>query len=227
MKTRVYTLEDDENIRELIRWSLTTSGFEVEGFETGAAFLKAVEQSPCDLALIDVMLPDTSGLDVLAALRENPRLRELPVILVTARSSELDKVQGLTVGADDYITKPFGIMELTARIKALLRRTRGETRQEILHYRGYTIDTSSREVSLGERKIALTYKEFELLCYLVENRGRVLTREMILDRVWGYDFPGETRTVDMHIKTLRQKLGPDAENAIVTVRSVGYKLESE
>lgn len=219
----IYCVEDDENIRELVLYALSSSGYAGQGFPEGESFLRAVEHSPPDLALLDIMLPGQSGLDILRCLREEPATARLPVIMLTAKTSEYDRVKGLDSGADDYISKPFGVMELLSRIRAVLRRVEKAPAASLLTAGRLTVDPARRTVTDGDRAIALTFKEFELLACLLRNRGLVLTREKLMELVWGFDFEGESRTVDMHIKSLRQKLGPLGE-LIQTVRGVGYKL---
>lgn len=219
----IYCVEDDENIRELVLYALSSSGYAGQGFPEGESFLRAVEHSPPDLALLDIMLPGQSGLDILRCLREMPATARLPVIMLTAKTSEYDRVKGLDSGADDYISKPFGVMELLSRIRAVLRRVEKAPAASLLTAGRLTVDPARRTVTDGDRAIALTFKEFELLACLLRNRGLVLTREKLMELVWGFDFEGESRTVDMHIKSLRQKLGPLGE-LIQTVRGVGYKL---
>ncbi len=219
----IYCVEDDENIRELVLYALSSSGYAGQGFPEGESFLRAVEHSPPDLALLDIMLPGQSGLDILRCLREEPATARLPVIMLTAKTSEYDRVKGLDSGADDYISKPFGVMELLSRIRAVLRRVEKAPAASLLTAGSLTVDPARRTVTDGDRAIALTFKEFELLACLLRNRGLVLTREKLMELVWGFDFEGESRTVDMHIKSLRQKLGPLGE-LIQTVRGVGYKL---
>lgn len=219
----IYCVEDDENIRELVLYALSSSGYAGQGFPEGESFLRTVEHSPPDLALLDIMLPGQSGLDILRCLREEPATARLPVIMLTAKTSEYDRVKGLDSGADDYISKPFGVMELLSRIRAVLRRVEKAPAASLLTAGSLTVDPARRTVTDGDRAIALTFKEFELLACLLRNRELVLTREKLMELVWGFDFEGESRTVDMHIKSLRQKLGPLGE-LIQTVRGVGYKL---
>ncbi len=217
----VYYVEDDENIRNLVLYSLTSAGYEAQGFDCGEAFWRAFSQRRPDLVLLDIMLPGQDGVECLRRLRE--RERKIPVMMLTARSSEYDKVLGLDAGADDYLTKPFGVMELLSRVRALLRRAGCEGENAALSAGALSLDPARRVVTCGGRPVALTFKEFELLHYLLRNRSLVLSREKIMDAVWGVDYPGESRTVDMHIKSLRQKLGPCGE-CIVTVRGAGYKI---
>ncbi|MHC1695015.1 MAG: response regulator transcription factor [Eubacteriales bacterium] len=221
----VYIVEDDDNIREMECYALKNSGYEVAGFENGSGLLEACEKILPSIILLDIMLPDRDGLSILKSLRSSERTKRLPVILVTAKGSELDKVKGLDMGADDYISKPFSIMELISRVKALLRRAESEP-QQVLECAGIRIDDARHNVTAGGEECALTFKEYELLKLLMSNRGVVMGREKIMDRIWGFDYEGESRTVDMHIKTLRQKLGT-CGSAIKTVRGVGYKIEDE
>lgn len=217
----IYIVEDDENIREMESYALRNSGYEVVGFSCGEELFEALDNIP-ELILLDIMLPGDDGLAILKKLRASERTSHTPIILVTAKTTELDKVRGLDMGADDYISKPFGIMELVSRVKALLRRS-GQQNALILSYESIRLDDFSRSVTVGGEPVELTFKEYELLKYLMSNINHVMPREKILADVWGFDYEGESRTVDMHIKTLRQKLGV-AGGAIKTVRSVGYKL---
>ena len=223
---KIFILEDDENIREIVIYALRSAGFEAAGFETGTEFFREIEKNPDapDLLLLDIMLPEEDGLTILKKLRRGTLYKTLPIIMLTAKGSEFDKVKGLDMGADDYIAKPFGIMELISRINALLRRCGDQTQRTAkLAYKNITIDQARRTVLADGKKITLTFKEYELLHLLLLNAGIVLSREKIMEAVWGYDYEGESRTVNMHIKTLRQKLGAAGEH-IKTVRSVGYKL---
>ena len=217
MALRIAVVEDDPSIRTMLEYYFKSMGHEVLAFESGEDFFAAAPV--VDLALLDGMLPGMDGLDIVRRLRSEEATAKMPIIMLTARQTEMDKVTALDLGADDYIAKPFGVMELQARVNAVMRRV-GE-RDPVLCYRDLVIDPAGRTVTRGGEDIALTYKEFELLCLLVRRRGTVLTRDEILAAVWNYDFTGETRTVDMHIKALRQKLG---EGYITTVRSVGYKM---
>ena len=212
------------NIREIERYALKNSGYEVEEFECGADFFKRLEHKIPALILLDIMLPNEDGLDILTKIRSNKDTARVPIIMVTAKTSELDKVKGLDLGADDYISKPFGIMELISRVKALLRRTSDLKEETKISYKEITIDNDKHAVLVNEELCELTFKEFELLKYLVINKGIVLSRDKIMNQVWGFDYEGESRTVDMHIKTLRQKLG-EAGSCIKTVRNVGYMVE--
>lgn len=221
MPDLITIIEDDESIREMLRYYFHSVGYGVEDFESGEDYFQAVHDVQPDLYILDIMLPGMDGLEILRRLRGAPDTAHIPVIMLTARTAELDRVKGLEQGADDYVVKPFGIMELQARVKAVLRRTGRPQTPAILKYDGLEIDHAAREVRRDGIPVELTYKEFELLKLLCENRGTVLTRDDILHAVWDYDFAGETRTVDMHVKTLRQKLG---EGYIQTVRGVGYKM---
>jgi len=218
----IYAVEDDKNILEIEMFALKNSGYQVDGFECAGDFYKKLEERLPDLILLDVMLPDEDGLEIVKKLRKRPDTKKLPVIMVTAKSTEIDKVKGLDLGADDYLTKPFGVMELIARVKAMLRRTMEE--EKFLSLGDIFLDDEKHTVYVKDVPCALTFKEYELLKLLLHNAGIVVTREIILERVWGIDFEGESRTLDMHIRTLRQKLG-EAGAMIRTVRNVGYMIE--
>ena len=220
----IYIVEDDKNISEIESYALKNSGYLVDTFENAKTFWSRVQDRKPDLVLLDVMLPDSDGIEVLKKMRRNPDTRRVPVIMVTAKSSEIDKVKGLDNGADDYITKPFGIMELISRVKAIRRRINQDEEEKQLVFQNITLDCEKRQVALDGENCELTYKEFELLKLFLQNAGIVMTRETIMEKVWGIDFEGESRTLDMHIKTLRQKLG-DAGKHIKTVRNVGYRIE--
>lgn len=219
----IYIVEDDVNIREIETIALKNSGYTVQAFETAKEFYKKTEEHVPDLVLLDVMLPDESGYDIVKKIRKNPATKKLPVIMVTAKTQEIDMIKGLDDGADDYIKKPFSIMELISRVKALLRRTASEDSKHLV-LDELRIDHERHAVHVGEKAVELTFKEYELLRLLVSNVGVVMSRENIMIHVWGTDFEGESRTVDMHIKTLRQKLG-DMGARIKTVRNVGYVIE--
>lgn len=222
----IYVVEDDKNIREIETFALTNTGYEVEGFEFAKDFYQKLDQKCPDLILLDVMLPDEDGLEVVKKLRNRVDTKATPILMVTAKSSELDKVKGLDLGADDYMTKPFGIMELISRVKALLRRSAPqENKDRMLSLGNVVLDREKRVVYVSGEICELTFKEYELLKLLMSNAGIVTTRDVILDRVWGTDFEGESRTLDMHIKTLRQKL-KDAGSMIKTVRNVGYIMSA-
>ncbi len=221
----IYLLEDDESIRKLVIYTLERSGYSADGFDRPSSFWRAMERGQPELLLLDIMLPEESGLSVLEKLRAAPARRNLPVIMMTAKDTEFDRVIGLDTGADDYITKPFGMMELLARIRAVLRRT-GTAPAAEYRLDGLAVSPEKHRVLLEGKDVVLTNKEFDLLCLLLENAGRVLTRDRIMDRVWNSDFNGENRTVDVHIRSLRSKLGPVGRR-IETVRGVGYKLTAE
>ena len=222
MARAIAVVEDDESIREMLRYYFQSVGYAVRAYESGEALFAGEEgQSLPALYILDIMLPGMDGLEILRRLREGRDTADVPVIMLTARTAEMDRVAGLENGADDYVVKPFGIMELQARVKALLRRTGRPRTESVLTCGDLEIDPAAREVRKNGVPVELTYKEFELLRLLCAHRGMVLTRDDILQAVWDYDFAGETRTVDMHVKTLRQKLG---EGYIQTVRGVGYKM---
>ena len=221
MAETIVIIEDDESIREMLRYYFRSVGYEVACFESGEEYFEKGGDYKPSLFILDIMLPGMDGLEILRRVRTDARLEDTPVLMLTARTSEMDKVKGLETGADDYVVKPFGIMELQARVKALLRRTGRPRTESVLTCGDLEIDPAAREVRKNGVPVELTYKEFELLRLLCAHRGMVLTRDDILQAVWDYDFAGETRTVDMHVKTLRQKLG---EGYIQTVRGVGYKM---
>lgn len=223
----IYCVEDDEGIRELITLALNTADFEVEGFEEGSGLYAGLKKKIPDLILLDLMLPKTDGMTILKELKKDLNYCQVPVIILTAKSMELDKVRGLEAGADDFITKPFGVMELIARVKAVLRRSgKAASENSVMKYGSLILDYNKRTVFYKDNSINLTYKEFELLHYLMLNKDIVLSRDKILSEVWGYDYEGETRTVDMHIKTIRQKLdSAGCHNYVATVRSAGYKFQ--
>jgi len=221
----IYIVEDDRNIQEIELFAIRNSGFEAAGFETAQGFWRAMEEKLPELILLDIMLPDEDGISILRRLRARSETKRIPVMLVTAKGSEIDKVKGLDAGADDYIAKPFGVMELIARVKALLRRS-GAQEDSRLVCGTVTLDSERRMVYVEKRPVELTYKEFELLRLLMKNRGIVVSREVIMDRVWESSFEGESRTIDVHVRTLRQKLG-DAGALIRTIRNVGYLIESQ
>ena len=220
----VYIVEDDINIREIERYALKNSGFEVEEFENGADFFKRLENHTPSLVILDIMLPDEDGMSILGKIRSDKKTAKIPVIMVTAKATELDKVKGLDSGADDYITKPFGVMELISRVKALLRRTNEVTVETQIKYGDILIDNDKHALTVCGNPCELTYKEYELLKYLIKNKGIVVSRDKLLCKVWGFEYEGETRTVDAHVKTLRQKLG-GAGSCIKTIRNVGYMVE--
>ncbi len=219
----IYCVEDDHAIRDLMVYTLQASGFEAQGFESDADFWPAMKAKLPELVILDIMLPGEDGLTILQQMRTSPVTAEIPIIMATARDSEYDKVIGLDSGADDYLSKPFGMMEMVSRIRAVLRRT-GSRRPVILTYGTISLDEGKHTVSVDHRHVSLTLKEFELLKLFMEHPGQVFTRDMILSAIWGMDFAGETRTVDVHIGTLRTKL-ENAGDYIQTVRGVGYKME--
>ena len=224
----IYIVEDDAEIRELEVYALKSSGFESKAFESGKALDEEVKEMVPDLFILDIMLPGEDGLSILKRLRAQENTKNIPIIMITAKSSELDKVKGLDLGADDYIAKPFGILEFVSRIRALLRRSGNmkaepvESRQITLE--GIVIDEGTRVVTVSGEPVDLTYKEYELLKLLLSHPGLVYSRQQILEKIWGIDFKMDTRTVDMHVKTLRQKLG-EQSSVIQTVRNVGYKAQ--
>jgi two-component system alkaline phosphatase synthesis response regulator PhoP len=221
----IYCVEDDGNIRDLIVYTLNATGFLAKGFSEPKSFYEALEEKLPELVILDIMLPEEDGLKILGKLKGHSKTKNIPVIIITAKTAEYDKVIGLDSGADDYITKPIAMMEFISRVKAVLRRVNKESSDKnILKMNDIVINLEKHEVTVNNEEVLLTYKEFELLRYLVENKGIVLTRDRLLETLWGYDFGGETRTVDVHIRTLRQKLG-ESGNAIKTVRGMGYKIE--
>ena len=221
----IFCVEDDSNIRELVVYTLETTGFKARGFEDGKEFLEALALETPELVLMDIMLPGEDGIELLKRLKASPKTRDIPVIMVTAKGAEYEKVKGLDLGADDYVTKPFGMMELISRIKAVLRRSQKSSNelQDIIKVGDIEIDTKKHEVTASGEIVNLTLKEYELLKRLMKNSNIVMTRDLLLEEIWGYDFDGETRTVDVHVRTLRQKLGKSGER-IETVRGVGYRM---
>ena len=219
----IYIVEDDENIREIEEFALENAGFSVNSFSDAASFFASLERKLPDLVLLDIMLPDENGNDILTNIRASEITQNIPVIMVTAKTTELDLARGLEIGADDYIKKPFSVVELTSRVKALLRRTSSDGKQ-IIRIDELVLDDGKHTVSLGDSPVELTFKEFELLKYLLMNRGLVLKRAQIMDKIWGMDYELESRTLDMHIKSLRAKLR-NYGGRILTVRNVGYKFE--
>lgn len=224
----IYCVEDDAGIREIVIYSLENTGTAARGFENGKELFEALSSAALpDLILLDIMLPGEDGVSILKKLRRNPETEKIPVILLTAKNTEYDKVVGLDSGADDYVTKPFGIMELISRIKAVLRRSgnsyESSPKSDVYIIGDVVLDTKRHTVTVGGSYVELTFKEFELLKLLMRNEGNVITRDILLEQIWGYDFDGETRTIDVHIRTLRQKLGHGGE-IIKTVRGVGYRI---
>lgn len=218
----IYIVEDDASIREIESYALQNVGYEVKVFASGEEFYEEVAKCLPDLVILDIMLPGEDGIEIISKLRKSDNTKDLPIMLITAKSMEMDKVKGLDAGADDYMTKPFGVMELISRVKALLRRVPAK-KDELMSYEGILLDDKKRQVLADNTPCELTYKEYELLKLLLVNKGIVLSREKIMEQVWGFDYEGESRTVDMHIKTLRQKLGNCGES-IKTIRNVGYKI---
>lgn len=221
----IWCVDDEGTIRDIEVYTLNQTGFEAKGFADGASMLAALKTETPELIVLDIMLPGTDGVELLKTLRANAAWRDIPVIMATAKGTEMDKIQSLDIGADDYLVKPFGMMEMVSRIKAVLRRCGGAGRAEALSFGEINLNDGARTVSVGGAAVNLTFKEFEILKLFMKNPGVVLSRERLLSEVWGVDYLGESRTVDMHIKTLRQKLGR-AGALIETVINVGYRLGS-
>ena len=221
----IFCVEDDANIRKLVVYTLESTGFKAEGFEDGKSFFEALQTEMPELVILDIMLPGMDGMEILSRLKKDARTKDIPVVMATAKGAEYDKVQGLDAGADDYITKPFGMLELVARVKAVLRRSQKSDngKKDIIEIKGISINLKKHEVLAGGHEVILTFKEYELLKRLMQNPNVVLTRDNLLAEIWGYDFDGETRTVDVHVRTLRQKLGEYGDR-IETVRGVGYRV---
>lgn len=222
----IYCVEDDGGIRDLMIYALTSAGFEAKGFERGAGLFEALKTEPPELIMLDIMLPGEDGIEILKKLRQNPKTAEIPIIMATAKGSEYDKVIGLDLGADDYLAKPFGMMEMVSRVRAVLRRTGKKEQEKILMLGGICLNTAEHTVNADGERVILTLKEYDLLRKFMENPGIVFTRDQLLLSVWGSDFYGETRTVDVHIGTLRTKLG-GCGSLIETVRGVGYRMEAK
>ncbi len=220
----IWCVDDDNTIRDIEVYALTQTGFEAKGFADGISMLKALKSEKPELIVLDIMLPDKDGVAVLKEIRSNPDTRKLPVIMATAKGTEMDKIQGLDTGADDYLVKPFGVLEMISRIKAVLRRCEPQEKEVLLTIGEITLSDKEHLVTVGGEKVALTFKEFEILKLFMSHPGIVFSRDKLLSQVWGVDYLGESRTVDMHIKTLRQKLGA-AGALIETVIGVGYKME--
>lgn len=220
----IYIVEDDQNIREIESFALKNSGYTIMNFECAKDFYHQLAEKVPDCILLDIMLPDEDGLEILKKIRSIPDTRKVPIMMITAKTAELDKVKGLDLGADDYITKPFGIMELISRVKALLRRSMNMEDEKFLSAGDIFLDGEKHMVYVKDEPIDLTFKEYELLKLLIQNQGIVMSRDVIMERIWGIDFEGESRTLDVHIKTLRQKL-KNAGTLIKTVRNVGYMIE--
>ena len=221
----IYCVEDDESIREIELYALRSAGFEALGFPDGESFFAALRQKAPALVILDVMLPGTDGVAILGTLRHNAVSRDIPVIMATAKGAEYDKVQSLDLGADDYLVKPFGMMEMLSRVKAVLRRSARGFSRDTLSCGGVELNTKEHRATLDGETMELTLKEYELLRLFMTNPGTVFTRDMLLCGIWGMDYDGETRTVDVHIRTLRQKLGRESA-MIATVRGVGYRMEA-
>lgn len=226
MAQHIYVIEDDENIRTLIKIALQSSGYTVSDFESAEEALEHMKTEKPDLAVFDIMLPQMDGLTAVKKIRSIPSVCDLPIMMLTAKDTEIDKVVGLDGGADDYMTKPFGILELTARIRSLFRRVtpKQSPSSQILQVRDLTINTDTREVQKNGQTLEFTYKEYELLLYLIQNHHKVISRDELLDKIWGVNFVSETRTLDMHIRTLRQKLDDVDNSYIKTMRGVGYRF---
>jgi len=221
---KIYVIEDDESIRELLKIALEGFGYCIKAYESAEPALLDMKDDSPDMAIFDLMLPGMDGLSAIRLIRQDDQLKGMPVICLTAKDKEIDKVMGLDVGADDYITKPFGVLELAARIRSLLRRSVKDESINIIKIKSVTINPQTREVKNNGELIDLTFKEYELLLYLIEHDSRVVNREELLNQIWGYEYDGETRTLDSHIRTLRQKLGDVGAGCIKTVRSVGYRF---
>lgn len=219
----IWCVDDDNTIRDIEVYTLTQTGFDAKGFADGISMLEALKNEKPELIVLDIMLPGRDGVDVLKEIRSNPETRKIPVIMATAKGTEMDKIQGLDTGADDYLVKPFGVMEMVSRIKAVLRRCEPDEKEEVLSVGEITLSDKKHLVTVSGEKAVLTFKEFEILKFFMSNPGIVFSRDKLLSEVWGMDYLGESRTVDMHIKTLRQKLG-DAGSCIETVIGVGYRM---
>lgn len=222
----IWCVDDDNTIRDIEVYTLTQTGFEAKGFADGISMLETLKTKKPELIVLDIMLPGKDGVEVLKEIRSNPETRKIPVIMATAKGTEMDKIQGLDTGADDYLVKPFGVMEMVSRIKAVLRRCEPDEKEEVLSIGEITLSDKEHLVTVNGEKVVLTFKEFEILKLFMSNPGVVFSRDKLLSEVWGIDYLGESRTVDMHIKTLRQKLG-DAGTIIETVIGVGYKMEGK
>ena len=221
----IWCVEDDASIRDIEVYTLSSTGFDARGFEDGVSFWSALQTEKPDLVVLDVMLPGVDGIELLQRMKASAELRTIPVVMATAKGAEYDRIRGLDLGADYYLVKPFGVMELVSCVKAVLRRCRPDKAAHLLRSGGLVVDLDAHTVTVDGARIALTYKEFELLRLFLSHPGMAFTREQLFQEVWGMDFCGETRTVDMHIRTLRQKLGPYGRR-IETVRNVGYRMEA-
>ena len=222
----IWCVDDDNTIRDIEVYTLTQTSFEAKGFADGISMLEALKTEKPELIVLDIMLPGKDGVEILKEIRSNPETRKIPVIMATAKGTEMDKIQGLDTGADDYLVKPFGVMEMVSRIKAVLRRCEPDEKEEVLSIGEITLSDKEHLVIVNGEKVVLTFKEFEILKLFMSNPGIVFSRDKLLSEVWGIDYLGESRTVDMHIKTIRQKLG-DAGALIETVIGVGYKMEGK
>lgn len=220
----IYIVEDDQNIREIESFALKNSGYQIQDFSNAKDFYRAMNERKPDLAILDIMLPEEDGMEILQKLRKNPETKRLPIMMVTAKTTEIDRVKGLDSGADDYMSKPFGVMELISRVKALLRRSMSEVQEKILKVDEILLDDERHQVYVEGQPCELTFKEYELLRLLMQNRGIVLSRDLIMDRIWDMNCDVESRTLDVHLKTLRSKLGESAHH-IKTIRNVGYRME--
>lgn len=221
----IWCVEDDASIRDIEVYTLTSTGFEARGFDDGVSFWSALQTEKPDLVVLDVMLPGVDGIELLQRMKASAELRTIPVVMATAKGAEYDRIRGLDLGADYYLVKPFGVMELVSCVKAVLRRCRPDKAAHLLRSGGLVVDLDAHTVTVDGARVALTYKEFELLRLFLAHPGMAFTRDQLFQEVWGMDFCGETRTVDMHIRTLRQKLGPYGRR-IETVRNVGYRMEA-
>lgn len=223
----IWCVEDDKNIRDIEIYTLNSTGFKAMGFSNGSDFFKALEKDIPDLIILDIMLPDMDGVEILKRLKKISATEKIPVIMATAKGMEYDKIQSLDLGADDYLVKPFGMMEMISRIKAVLRRCQtDDDKEKILKYGEIIMNLRQHIITINNKEISLTYKEFELLKYFLENIGNVLTRDNIFNKIWGNEYIGESRTIDVHVRTLRQKIGIYGEK-IKTIRNVGYRMEAE
>ena len=222
----IWCVDDDNTIREIEVYTLTQTGFEARGFSDGVSMLEALKTEKPDLIVLDIMLPGKDGIEILKEIRKNPKTRDIPVIMATAKGTEMDKILGLDIGADDYLVKPFGVMEMVSRIKAVLRRYQPIDKEDVLNVGTIMLNDKEHLVTVNKEKIDLTFKEYELLKFFMSNTGIVFSREKLLSEVWGIDYLGESRTVDMHIKTLRQKLGTE-RTRIETIIGVGYRMEGK
>lgn len=221
----IWCVDDDKTIRDIEVYTLTQTSFKAKGFSDGLSVLEALRSEKPELIVLDIMLPGKDGVEVLKVIRSRPDTRKIPVIMATAKGTEMDKIQGLDAGADDYLVKPFGVMEMVSRIKAVLRRCESDSQDDTLSYGDITLNEKAHLVTVNEEKVSLTFKEFEILKLFIKNLGIVFSRDKLLSEIWGIDYLGESRTVDMHIKTLRQKLG-SAGACIQTVVGVGYRMEA-